>query len=134
MTHSCTNTEDIAIGVLGMIDENLGLSECGNISIERNSVINLFVETQRLEVHMEKSMVLHVGNVRKCDQSCPSIKVNKETMHKADSFKYLGNIISSNWSNRTTIEVRRNKWLGKVTQIMGILGEVEIGAHPHPPH
>ena len=60
---------DIAIGVLGMIDENLGISECGNNSIAKNAVINLFVEIQRLEMHMEKSMVLHVGNVRKCDQS-----------------------------------------------------------------
>ena len=62
-----------------------------------------------------------------------SIK-NKETIYEANSFKYFGNIISSNWSNRTTIEDRRNKWLRKATQIMGILGEVEIGAHSHPPH
>ena len=74
-------------------------------------------------------MVLHVGNVRKCDQPCPSLKVHKETMQKADSFKYLGNIITSNGSNRATIEDRRNKGWGKVAQIMGILGEVEIGAH-----
>ena len=121
--------QDIGIGVLGMIDDNLGISDCGNNSIAKNAVINSFVETQRLEMHMEKSMVLHVGNVRKCDQPCPSLKVHKETMQKADSFKYLGNIISSNGSNRATIEYRRNKGWGKVAQIVGILGEVEIGAH-----
>ena len=80
---------NIGIGVLGMIDDNLGISECGNNSTAKNAVINSFVETQRLEMHMEKSMVLHVRNVRKCDQPCPSLKVHKETMQKADSFKYL---------------------------------------------
>ena len=44
---------NIGIGVL-MIDNNLGISECGNNSITKNAVINSFVDTQRLEMHMEK--------------------------------------------------------------------------------
>ena len=89
-----------------------------------------FHEWFELNYITKQSKVLHVGNVRKCDQPCPALKVHKEIMQKADSFKYLGNIITLNGSNHATVKDRRNKgWEGKVAQIMGILGEVEIGAH-----
>ena len=55
--------QDIGIGVLGMIDDNLGISECGINSIAKNAVINSFVETQRLEMHMEKK---HGFTCREC--------------------------------------------------------------------
>ena len=120
---------NIGIGVLGMIDDNLGISECGNDSVAKNAIINSFVETQRLEMHMDKTKVIHVGNVKKCNQPCPKLKVHEENMHDVQSFKYLGNIVTTNGGNQATIEDRRNRGWGKVAQIMGILGEVETGAH-----
>ena len=41
------------IGVLGFVDDTLGVSECGNNSIRKNSVINSFIETQRQELSKE---------------------------------------------------------------------------------
>ena len=120
---------DIGIGVLGMIDDNLGISECGNNSVAKNAIINSFVESHRLKMHMDKTKVIHVGNVKKCDHPCPTLKVHKENMHDVQSFKYLGNIVTTNGGNRATIEERRNRGWGKVAQIMGILGEVETGGH-----
>ena len=53
--------QNIPIGVLGMVDNTLGVSECGKQAIRKNSVINSFMETQRLKLSKEKSVVLHYG-------------------------------------------------------------------------
>ena len=120
---------NIGIGVLGMIDDNVGISECGTDSVVKNAIINSFVETQRLEMHKDKSMVTHIGSANKCDQPCPNLQVHTNKMPEATNIKYLGNIITSKGGHRATIEDRMNKGWGKVASIMGILGEVEMGAH-----
>ena len=70
-------------------------------------------------MHMDKTKVIHVGNVKKCNQPCPKLKVHEENMHDVQSFKYLGNIVTTNGGNQATIEDRRNRGWGKVAQIMG---------------
>ena len=104
-------------------------TECGNNSVVKNAVINSFVEANTLEMHVDKSKVLHVGNARKCNQPCPTLKIHDDKMHEAQSFKYLGNTITTNGGNRATIEDRRNRGWGKVALIMGLLGEVELWAN-----
>ena len=52
----------IPIGVLGLIDDTLGISECGNAAVAKNAVINSFVETHKQKMHEDKSVVVHVGN------------------------------------------------------------------------
>ena len=41
----------------------------------------------------------------------------------------MGNTITTNGGNRATIEDRRNRGWGKVAVIMGLMGEVELGAN-----
>ena len=105
------------------------MSECGSDAIRKNSVINSFIETQRLTLSKEKSVVVHIGNEKKCTLPCPDLKVHNDPMDKKDSTKYLGNILSSKGGVAETIEDRRTKGWGKVAQIMGILGVVDMGAH-----
>ena len=50
-----------------------------------------------------------------------------DEMHEVSKTKYLGNILSSTGGVRDTIEDRRSKGWGKVSQILGILGEVDMG-------
>ena len=57
---------NIGIGVLGMIDDNVGISVCGTDLVVKNVVINSFVETHK-EMHKDKSMVAHIGSANKCD-------------------------------------------------------------------
>ena len=45
---------NIDIGVLGMIDDTLSISKCGNTSVQKNAVLNSFIETQRLTLSTEK--------------------------------------------------------------------------------
>ena len=119
----------ITVGVLGNVDDTLGVSECGDTSVEKNSVINSFVETHRLKMHEEKCSFIHVGNAKKCENTCPTLKVHSRDMHETPSSKYLGNVLTSAGGVRDTIEDRRNKGWGKVAQILGILGEVPLGQY-----
>jgi hypothetical protein len=112
-----------------MVDDTLAVTECGNASVKKNAVVNSFVETQRLTLSTTKSVVVHIGNVKKCEQSCPELKVNKEHMKKVESTKYLGNMISSKGGIQETIEDRRNRGWGKIATIMGILSEITVGSH-----
>ena len=82
----------------GMIDDTLGIAECGASSVENNSVIHSFMETHKMQMHGEKSVVLHVVKASKCEQPCPVLKVHEEKMHEVKSVKYLGNIFSENGS------------------------------------
>ena len=118
---------NIEIGVLGFIDDTLGVSQCGTASIQKNVAINVFVETQRLKLSAEKSVVLHVG--KKCTVPCPQLKVHHDPMKSCESTKYLGNILSTTGGSKETIEERRRKGWGKISTIMGILGEVEMGCN-----
>ena len=120
---------NIPIGVLGMVDDTATISECGNKAIAKNAVVNSFVESQRLTLSKEKSSVVHIGNVKKCRQQCPDLKIHKSCMKKSESTKYLGNFISSKGGICETIEDRRNKGWGKIATIMGILEEVTWGKH-----
>ena len=120
---------NIGVGVLGFVDDTLGLSECGNTAVVKNAVINSFIETHRQKMHEDKSFVVHVGSAKKCDHSCPTLKVHDTNMHEAKSAKYLGNILSSTGGVRETIESRRNQGWGKVAGILGILDTVDMGTH-----
>ena len=87
----------------------------------KNSDINSFIETQRLTLSYEKSVVIHVG--KKC-KFCPKLKVHKKQMKSADTVRYLGDIISSSGSIRPCVEDRRSKGWGKLAEIKGILSEL----------
>ena len=107
-----------------MIDNNVGISECGMDSVVKNAIMNSFVEAQRLEMHTDKSMVTHIGSSTKCDQPCRKLKVHKNQMPEVQKINDLRNVISSTGGNQAKIEDRRNKGWGKVAIIMRILGEV----------
>ena len=123
------NDAEISIGVLGMVDDTLAITECGKDSIKKNAAINSFIETRRLEMHEDKSVVIHIGKQEKCKHTCPELKVHDSKMPATAVTKYLGNYVNSKGTHTTTIEERRNKGWGKVATIMGILGEVAMGTH-----
>ena len=121
--------KNIAIGVLGMVDDTLALSECGNKAIRKNSVVNSFVESQRLTLSTEKSVVVHIGKKSKCKATCPTLKIHKQSMKESQCAKYLGHLVSPGGGLSETIEDRRNKGWGKVSSILAILSELGTGGH-----
>ena len=52
--------KNIPIGVLGMVDDTISISNCGIQSIKKNAIINSFIENQRLTLSHDKSAVVHV--------------------------------------------------------------------------
>ena len=131
LTYHYKGDPHIKLGVLGMVDDNLAIQKCGTSSLQKNAVINSFIEMQRLTLSEEKSVVLHVG--RKCKKQCPQLKVHERDMKSAQTVRYLGDIVSASGAMRPCIEDRRNKGWGKVSELKGILSElpairrVEIG-------
>ena len=133
LTYQYRSDPNIRIGVLGMVDDNLSISKCGIPSVQKNAVINSFIDTQRLTLSKNKSVVLHIGNEKKCPNPCPKLKVHSHIMKTTKSQRYLGDIITSSGTVRESIQDRRNKGWGRVAEISGILGQlpdmrkVEIG-------
>ena len=120
---------NIPIGVRGMVDDTLGISNCGTEAIALNATINSFIESQRLTLSKNKSVVVHIRKKHKTKLPCPTLKISNSDMKQAESAKYLGNLITSRGGVSDTVEERRNKGWGKVTQIKGILSEVDLGNH-----
>ena len=117
---------NIPIGVLGMVDDTLAVSECGYQAVRKNAVVNSFMETQRLRLSSEKSVVLHYGKEGKCTLPCPDLKVHKETMAKKESTKYLGQILSSyglTASVADTVRGREGKIRGACLEITAIVND-----------
>ena len=48
------NDPNIPIDVMGMIDDTLDISECGNQSVAKNVVLNSILENQRFQISHEK--------------------------------------------------------------------------------
>ena len=44
-----------------MVDDTLGVSNCGKDAMKKNAVLNSFAETHRLTLSKDKSVVIHVG-------------------------------------------------------------------------
>ena len=47
-----------------MVDDTLVIAECGVKSVEKNTVVNSFIETHRLKMHTEKSVVIYVSKAK----------------------------------------------------------------------
>ena len=73
-----------------MVDDNLAISKCGKSSVRKNTLINSFIETQRLTLSREKSVVLHIGSKVKCKMTCPTLKGHDYDMKEVKIQKYLG--------------------------------------------
>ena len=100
-----------------MVDDNMAINKCGISSVQKNAVINSFMETKRLTLSEEKSVVLHIGKKSKCKTLCPKLKVH-------ESVRYLGDIFSVSGALRPCVNDRRNKGWGKLAEITGILSEL----------
>ena len=121
LTYKYRGDSEIKLGVLGMIDDTLGISKCGTAAVAKNAVLNSFIETQRLTMSKKKSVVLHVGKKSKCLISCPTLRVHDSEMKTAESVRYLGDIVSASGSLRPCIDDRRSKGWAKVAEIEGTL-------------
>ena len=95
---------NIPIGVRGMVDDTLGISNCGTDAIALNANINSFIESQRLTLSKKKSVVVHIGRKHRTKLPCPTLRISNSNMKQADSAKYLGYLLTSRGGVSDTIE------------------------------
>ena len=115
-----------------MVDDILGIQECGKKSIEMNTFINTHIEMKKLSFHTpnttgrSKCHKLHVG---KHNPVCPELRVHGTPMECVESDVYLGDVISASGSNTQNIKARISRGNGILAQIRKYLETVSFGAH-----
>ena len=110
-----------------MVDDLLGISECGNKSLQQNVFINTHINMKRLKFHTpnrtgkSKCHKLHVGDI---NSLCPDLRVHGANMELVGSDTYLGDIISADGKNFLNIKNRISRGNGIIAQIKCVLDSV----------
>jgi hypothetical protein len=115
----------IPIPPLGMVDDILTVSNVEN-SQEINQWVNTFFEHKKLKLNSKKCFRIHIG---KGHENCPEMKVHDKVMHDAEHEKYLGDVVDQSGTIQATINQRRSKGDGIVSEIISIINEIPLGEH-----
>ena len=99
------------------------------IAIELNSIINVKVESKKLRLSHDKCYKIHIGRKNPAKRSGCNIdlKVHDKEMKPATEAKYLGDILNEDGTINETVEDRRQKLIGIVSQISSILSSISLG-------
>ena len=108
---------------LQMIDDILGIQKCSNKSLQLNSVINTFINLEKLKLSSAKSQNVHIG---KSKIECHKLKVHGSIMKGSNQQTYLGDIIDKTGKQRPNIEKRKQKGFGIIANILAIINEIPL--------
>ena len=117
----------VPIPPLGMVDDVITVSNVENTE-NMNSLVNNFIEHKKLKLSETKCSRIHIG---KNHEECPDLKVHEHTMRESNKEKYLGDIISSDGKIQQTIENRKTKGHGAISEIKSILEEIPFGKYKY---
>ena len=119
----------VEIPSLGMVDDILTIQKCSNESVKINSVVNGFIETKKLTLNDKKCHRIHIQKQKNNRMECKRLKVHEKELIDSDKEKYLGDIINKAGNIKDTIQDRKNKGLGIVSEICAILNDIPLGKH-----
>ena len=114
----------VACPPLQMVDDILGVQKCSPQSVQLNTVVNTFMEHQKLTLSKTKCHNIHMGKNRK---SCPSLRVHDSKMSESNSEKYLGDIFQISGSLKPNIARRLSRGWGRISEILAIIKEAPLG-------
>ena len=109
---------------LQMVDDIMALQKCNIKSQKVNTVINTFMELEKLTLSCNKSKNIHIG---KSDIKCHSLRVHGAEMKQSKREKYLGDLVDITGKNRPNIEARQSKGFGIINNILAIINEIPLG-------
>ena len=141
--------DKVPIGPLGMVDDLLTISECGYKTEQMNQYINFKTGAKRLQFGTSKCIKMHIGKM-KSEDLCKDVFVNgwkievetdtetgnsvqsdvftgREKMEVKEEQTYLGDLISADGSHTKNVQLRRNKGIGVINQIMQIMHSTYFG-------
>ena len=107
-----------------MAPKSYSIQKCSRKSLEMNTVINTFMEVEKLSLSSKKSNNIHIGKQK---YNCPRLKVHGNDMAQSVQEKYLGDVINQSGKIKHNIEARRAKGYGIVANILAIISEVPLG-------
>ena len=113
------------IPILGMIDDALGITDCGADSVEVNAFINTTIESKKLYFNKTKCHKIHIGP--KSDE-CPCLRVHDSVMESSQEEKYLGDMVSSS-GNDENMKFKRKLGFQAISDNMTVLKELAAGSH-----
>ena len=141
----------VPIPILGMVDDELSISEPGYKTARLNAFLNATTSTKKLQYGPEKCFVMHVGksipeykkpelyvdgwrlqevtNTMTGQISVKEIFEGEQGMSQKQHEKYLGQIISSDGSNLLNIKYRSGKGKCMSNKILNILEHIPGGKY-----
>ena len=106
---------------LQMVDDILGIQQCSTKSRQLNSVINRFINLEKLRLSSGKCSNIHIG---KENIECHKLKVHENIMKCSKQESYLGDIIHQSGKVRPNIEKRKSKGYGNISNILAMVNEI----------
>ena len=113
----------VGIPPLQMVDDVLGIQRCSAKSSQLNSMINTFMDLEKLKLSKTKCHNIHIGNQK---QECPTLLIDGVKMDNSKQEIYLGDVIDDSGKAKINIEKRKGKGLGAVNEILVITNEVPL--------
>ena len=114
----------VEVPTLQMVDDILCIQKCSPQSVQQNSVVNTFMELEKLTLNQRKCHKIHIGNQ---SNLCQELKIHGQQMKEAKSDTYLGDKVHYSGNNKANIEARVAKGYGKVKTILAMLKEAPLG-------
>ena len=136
--------EEVPIGVLGMVDDNIGVAEVGHKTVLLNAYLNAKTSEVGLQYGVDKCKIMTVKHKDAInlddeamieeweakydneDQLIDELKGMK-SMKKVESAKYLGVVIQSNGLNDKTIEAKCKIAIGNINRTLDKLKHLRLG-------
>ena len=115
----------VDIPPLGRVDDILTVTNVENTG-KMNKMVNTFIESKNLRLSKSKCFRIHIG---KGHEDCPELKVHEDTMKDVKQEKYLGDVIDESGTIQATIEKRKAKGEGIISEILSIIEEIPLGKH-----
>ena len=117
----------VIIPSLGMVYDILTVTKCSGDTVKMNAVVNAFIESKKLKLNKNKCHKIHVQKNANQIEACQKLKVHDDEMEDSRREKYLGDIVDRTGSVKNTIEDRKNKGHGTVSEILAIINEIPLG-------
>ena len=115
----------VPIPPLEMVDDILTVTNVGK-TLTTNKLVNTFIESKRLKLSDNKCAQIHIGGGH---TQCPILKVHDQNMKTSIKEKYLGDYIESSGKIQATIDHRKEKANGIISEITSIVNDIPFGKY-----
>ena len=108
-----------------MVDDIQIISKCGSLeTLSSNQKVNTFMHLKKLSLSYTKCHNIHIG---KSGSKCDVLKIGDKIMQSSNQEKYLGDLVDQSGRIGPTIEARKSKGYGIISEILSILEEIPFG-------